>query len=139
MIRREPWSAEAEAALADALHGDGDIIRDEVQRGDAALWHFDTAKTRGYAVVRVEQIGNKRELVLVAGQGRGLIAGMEWLWNHYKKQFGVNSIRTHVKNPALLRLLKRNNAGIKFKFKEIVLEGTPDGRIEQQQQHQQDG
>ncbi len=127
---REPWSDRAHQILRPALRGDDEIIRREVETGEAALWRFEDDRADGYAVARVEQLADERELVIVAGAGRGLEHAVSDLWDWYQQNYGVTRIRAHIVNPAIIRLFQRVK-GLNFRQKEIVIEGTPDGRIEQ--------
>lgn len=86
-----PWCKEAETALADALCGDGDYIREEVEQGIAQLYRV---KDHGFVVIRIEQFAEERELVLVSWAGRDTGPIVEHVQKRCREQ-GIKTIRFH--------------------------------------------
>lgn len=118
MIRLEPhdWNDEAGAELAPALGADIEIVREQVQTGDARLYRV---QGYGWIVLRVERAGTGPELVLVAGAGQGLRDVVPALVR-LARDNGCNSVRAHVERPGMIRLM----AGCGFEAVHTVMRAS---------------
>jgi hypothetical protein len=85
------WCGDVERCLCEAIGGDGEIIREQVDSGIAALWKI---KNHGYFVTRLEIVGEKKELVMVAWQGKNTEPLVKYLIDVCKKEC-IESIRFH--------------------------------------------
>ncbi len=102
---RVPWTQEAEKMLSDALLSDSSIIKQEVETGLSTLWHVIG---HGFFVTRLEVIDQKKELVMVAWQGKNT----QPIIKHLKlvcENEGIKSIRFHtqVNEKTASRFVKR--------------------------------
>ena len=93
--QKTPWFDDVETLLCDALLDDVSIIREEVNQEIATLWFI---KKHGYFVTRLESFDHKKELVLVAWQGKNTKPLIDYLKNSCKKT-GINSMRFHSSLP----------------------------------------
>lgn len=115
-----PWSAQVKAALDKALGDDSEIIGNEITQGRAWCWCFGGL---GYLVCRWDIFPGCKELVVVAGQGRGLMSMAPFVMQ-FAKANQADSVRTHSKNPAVGRLWRKYG----FKLDEYVFKAVISGQ-----------
>ena len=102
------WGPEAAAALGRASTSEGDLIdwQQDVTEGTAQLWRIG-GESVGYLLTRVETYANDAdELVLVAAAGVNGRPVIEWAMK-LAANYGIESIRTHIKRPGLQRIYER--------------------------------
>lgn len=97
------WSEEAARGLAEAMGMDAAEIEADVRAGRAELWRIDD---HGWVVTRMECSTSGRELVLVAGQGRGLHQVVSDA-QRIARAAGAASIRIHSARRGMGRMLAR--------------------------------
>jgi hypothetical protein len=116
MIRLEPWSDLAAHTLKRVAGLDLSNIRREVEQGVAQLWHcVDSDGNGGYVVTRVEQLGNRREWVWLAGAGKGFLVFAPLFLKAAQEQ-GL-SVRVYINRPGMRRLYDR----LGFHVSEVVM------------------
>ncbi len=90
--QRVGWSVDVENCLSGALSDEGmAIVAGEVSSGVSTLWHVES---HGYFITRLELFENKKELVLVAWQGKNTEPLVEYLKAACVSE-GINSMRFH--------------------------------------------
>lgn len=102
LIQRE-WTYDIARQLMRACGDDIADIADDVMSGRAEL--FEVQK-KGYVVLRLEQLVNGKELVIVAGEGRGLREVMPVLIDIGINN-GANSIRLHTQRKGIEKMAGR--------------------------------
>ena len=107
VITVEPWSDAAESALGGALGRDTAAVAAEVEAGRAVLYRFAGESAEGFVVCRLECFDNRRELVCVAGAGRGYNAALAEIEASARKA-GIDEIRVHALSPGVVRLARRS-------------------------------
>jgi len=112
LIQRE-WSHEVARHLKRACGSDMAIIADDVMNGRAQLFEV---QGHGYVVLRMENYVNDSQLVIVAGEGRGLKEVMPLLIQ-IGINSGANSIRLHTQRPGIEKMASAHG----FKRDEIVM------------------
>ena len=105
MIEKVGWCAAAERGLVVSAGDDMDVIAQEVKSGVSELWRFVGNVGRGYLVTRIENMNDRRELVLVLGEGKGFFEAAP-IFIALARIEGM-SFRTHVKRRGLVRMWQR--------------------------------
>ena len=113
-----PWSINAERGLVVSAGNDMASIKKEVEAGISLLWQVIGDNIGGYVVTRVDD----DELVIVCGEGRGLIEHTAPFFLSLAKRHNLG-VRTHVKRKGLIRIWKRYGLALD----EYVLRGMPSG------------
>ena len=102
ITRFKQWRPEAERGLDQTLRNDTEALKTQVNSGIAELWHIDG---HSWMISRVEDYGDKKELVICCYQGKDLLTIGEEIIKAAKQQ-GLHSIRFHTQRKGLNRLLK---------------------------------
>lgn len=107
-VNRLEWGRELAAGidLAAGSKDDGEAIAADVRDNYAQGWRIESHEGTCYVVVRVEYIGQRRECVVVAAQGRGLATVADMIYSAAAAA-GCHRIRFHTKRPAVARLIAR--------------------------------
>lgn len=114
---RLDWSPEVAAGLSRAMGDDSELIANEVKAGIAECWRI---KNHGLMVTRLELDNNA--LVLVAGEGRGMVQILEAM-PALAKANGVDLVRFHSKRKGMARLIKRLNYDVAEGHEEKIYYG----------------
>lgn len=113
---RRRWDDQAEAALGDLIDGDRQAVLEDLEDGRAELWRARGPGYEGWLITRVEAMRDGgRELVLIAGRGRGMAAVMLVL-REAARRSGCRRIRAHSHRPGYARFV----AGLGFREVERV-------------------
>ncbi|WP_250655053.1 hypothetical protein [Alkalimarinus coralli] len=109
-MRQIAWCPEAENGLARAAGSPAvlEAVKREVLNGEGQLWQFDQPDSCGYVVTRVEETkpSGMLELVIVLGEGCGAKRVIKSFMK-VAKDYGIESMRTHIKRPGLKRIYER--------------------------------
>lgn len=105
-VSRIEWGTELRVGLGDTLRDDGEAIAADVIEGRATGWRIDGG--RAYLVVRMEQYGTRRECVVVAARGRGLLDVTPVIFDAARAA-GCARVRWHTQRPGLARLVAKQH------------------------------
>lgn len=97
------------------------LIAEEHAAGEVQVWSIDDG--RCYLCTRAERTADGRELVIVAAEGRGLVACWPFIAQR-AAALGFDSIRFHATNPAMGRMARAHG----FVEVERVYKVHTDGR-----------
>lgn len=103
-VERVPWSGQVADGLGSAVKDDGATIAGEVKAGYAEAWRFGDGKA--YAVTRIEQTIERRELVIVCVAGERLDE-LAQMFYRAAVNMRCDSVRWHNDRPAIQRLVER--------------------------------
>lgn len=75
MIKRVPWSENAEVLLEKAIGPEISEVRAQVLSNEAALYQMQDDETDAFFVVRLEEVKRKRRVFISCVAGSGLLSG----------------------------------------------------------------
>lgn len=105
-----------EAAIKSAAGDDLESIKNEIKSGECVAFCFSGSDYDFKVVLRVEEINNKNELVLVLGAGHGMVDAINDFL-HFAKINNCETIRTHVKRRGLVKIWE----SLGFQIQETVM------------------
>jgi hypothetical protein len=103
IFERVNWSPQVAAGLARATYPEENFISNEVKTGICQCWHIHD---HGYLVTRFEVEPDHKTLVIVAGQGRGLVKVLKAVYNVAKAN-KAKQIRLHSRRAGMVRMLEK--------------------------------
>ena len=116
-MERQALATAAWQALAPALGADIELIRHEVDNGQAQLIAWGDGEL--FTVTRGEHSAEGKELVIVAAAGRNMTPYIQQIHESAKAQ-GYYSVRVHTKRPkAMLKISQR--AALGYQPQETIL------------------
>ena len=115
VFKQVNWSPAVAANLSKATAPDEDHIANEVQSGKAQCWNI---KGYGYVVTRLE-LEPVKTLVMVAGQGRGMIDVLTIMPNVAKAN-GAKLIRLHSRRAGMVRMLEKLHFEVEYGLGENI-------------------
>lgn len=113
-IREEKWNVQAAIFLEPACSSDYSIndLAYDVQAGHCSLFNvYDGTNHIGSMVLRLEDAGHVRELVVVALGGKNksgnLIQQLNGFWDELALKNDAKTVRAHVSTDRMARLMAR--------------------------------
>lgn len=111
------WNKNTDDKLKVSAGTDLEIIKNQVNKGIAQLWHCLSKNNEAYIVTRIEKLGNGYELCLVCGEGSGFFEFAPVFLN-FAREKNI-SFRTHTKRRGLIKMWAKLSVNID----EYVLRG----------------
>lgn len=105
-VTQHEWTDDTPEKLRGACSGYVETIKEEVQAGQAKLFHLESETADLWVVLRFESSPDGDEMVVVCVGGHGMASVGEFLISEAARQ-GLSAIRYHCQNEAVQRLYER--------------------------------